>query len=95
MSKSQKRSKVLHRAAKEDVTPRVWYAFSSGDDANPYELDDKRHLMFANELARTRQIDSDFEDMSAMMGSDTSLLTKRVHPNPGPVVPIDELVAEY
>ena len=88
MSKNTKPSALRYKAMQEDVRKRVWYAFSTKNHINPYEPEDKRHHRFIKELYRTLSIDSYFEDM----GSDTSQWTRRVHPNPGPVLPISELV---
>ena len=92
MSKNTKPSALRYKAMLEDVRKRVWYAFSTNNHTNPYEPEDKRHDRFTKELYRTLIIDSDFEDTCDVMGSDTSQWTRRVHPNPGPVRPISELV---
>lgn len=86
-----KRSKARYKAMLEDVKRRAWYAFSSGDHANPYAEDDPRHPRFVKELLRVRCVDDDFEEMCAIHGCDTSTWQKRVHPKPGPVVPMDQL----
>lgn len=87
-----KPSKLRYKAMLEDVRKRVWYALSSKNHENPYSVDDKRHDRFTRELYRARAVDNDFEDTCAMMGADTSQWTQRVHPNPGPVRPIAELI---
>ena len=86
-----KKSTARYKAMLADVKKRAWYAFSSGDDANPYQPDDKRYPRFIAELQRIRFVDRDFEDMCDIHGCDTSTWQKRVHPNPGPVVPFDQL----
>lgn len=87
-----KPSALRYKAMQEDVRKRVWYAFSSKNYENPYPVDDKRHARFTRELHLTLAVDSDFEDTCAMMGADTLQWTRRVHPNPGPVRPIAELI---
>jgi hypothetical protein len=87
-----KGSKARYRAMLEDVEKRAWYALSSGDHANPYAEDDKRHARFVKKLLHIRRVDSDFEDMCDAHGCDTSAWTKRQHPHPGPVVPLAQLV---
>lgn len=86
-----KRSSARYRAMLEDVKRRAWYAFSSGDHTNPYAEDDKRHPRFIKALHHIRIVDDDFEDMCAVQGCDTSTWQKRVHPWPGPVVPLGQL----
>lgn len=87
-----KPSTLRYKAMQEDVRKRVWYAFSTKQHTNPYDAEDKRHARFARELNRTLAIDEDFEDMCDVMGADTSQWTRRVHPNPGPVKAIADLV---
>jgi len=86
-----KRSKARYRAMLEDVKRRAWYAFSSGDDANPYEAEDPRFPRFSFELQRIRFVDRDFEEMCEIHGCDTDQWQKRVYPKPGPVVPMAQL----
>ena len=92
MSKSTKPSTLRYKAMLEDVRKRVWYAVSSKNYTNPYENDDKRRARFTKQLAHTLWMDSEFEDTCAMMNTDTSQWTRRIHPNPGPVRPLAELI---
>lgn len=95
MSRSNRNTKpstLRYKAMLEDVRKRVLYAFATQNHVNPYALEDKRHARFSRELNRTLWVDGDFEDMCDVMGTDTSQWTRRVHPNPGPVRPIAELV---
>ena len=79
------------KAALQDVRTRVGYAFCSGDHTNPYDVSDRRHDLFARELCRTVSIDNDFRDMYAAYGDDPDALVKRQYPQPGPVIPYDQL----
>jgi hypothetical protein len=92
MSKNDKPSKRRYKAMLEDVAKRVRYAVYVGDRTNPYEADDKRHDRFTRELFRALAAQDDFNDMCDIMGTDTSGWTKRVHPKPGPVVPLERLI---
>ena len=92
MSKNTKPSALRSKAMQEDVRKRVWHALLTKNHINPYETEDKRHDRFTKEMHRTLSIDCAFEDMCDAMGSDTSQWTRPVHPNPGPVVSILELV---
>lgn len=89
---SNRPSKRRYKAMLEDVSKRVRYATYSGDHTNPYPVDDKRHDRFTRELYRWLAIDADFHDMCDLMGTDTSGWQKRVHPKPGPVVPLERLI---
>ena len=91
-NRNTKPSTLRYKAMQEDVRKRVLYAFSTKQHANPYDTEDKRHERFDRELLRTLAIDSDFEDMCDVMGADTGQWTRRVHPNPGPVKAIADLV---
>lgn len=88
MSKS---SKERRKAIAHDVERRAWYAFSSGNRDNPYPEDDKRHVLFTHKLAHIEFTDREVEAMNEAYGCDTSTWTKRKHPNPGPVVPLEQL----
>ncbi len=89
--KRLKPSALRYRAMLEDVRKRAYYALYSGDHTNPYPEDDKRHTRFTKTLFQVLRLDDDFEDMCDIMGTDTSQLVKRVHPHPGPVVPLAQL----
>lgn len=91
-NRATKPSALRYKAMQEDVRKRVWYAFCTRNHTNPYPADDKRHARFTRELYRTLSIDEEFEDTCQAMGADTSQWVRRVHPNPGPVKPIDQLV---
>ena len=91
-NRNTKPSSLRYKAMQEDVRKRVLYAFSTKQHANPYDADDKRHARFTRELFRTLAVDDDFEDMCAARGADTSQWTRRVHPNPGPVKAIANLI---
>jgi hypothetical protein len=91
MSRATKPSTLRYRAMLADVRQRVLFAFSTKNYVNPYDVEDKRHSRFSSGLARTLAVDSDFEDMCQAMGSDTSQWTPRVHPDPGPVVAVEDL----
>ena len=91
-NRATKPSALRYKAMQEDVRKRVWYAFYTKNHANPYQADDKRHARFTRELYRTLAIDDDFEDTCQAMGADTSRWVRRVHPDPGPVKPIEERV---
>ena len=92
MSNPNRPSRLRYKAMLEDVTKRVWYAFSTGNHANPYDKNDKRHDRFTRELHRVSHVDSDFEDMCSAMGTDTRSFTRRVHPYPGPVIALADLI---
>lgn len=91
-AKRLKPSAVRYRAMLADVEKRAYYALYSGDFTNPYAEDDKRHTRFTKKLLQVRCIDDDFEDMCTLMGTGTSQFVKRVHPHPGPVIPLGQLV---
>lgn len=91
MSKGGKRRQKI---IMQDVEAYVRYAFYSGDHSNPYPADDKRHALFYKQLGHTLSIDADFREMNAFHGGDNEALGKRAWPNPGPVRPIDELIAQ-
>ncbi len=86
-------AKSRHVAMCVDVEARVLYAVSSGQRQNPYPVDDKRHDRFNRKLGRHDAIASDFDDICDVMGADTSQWVRRVHPNPGPVLPLNALTA--
>lgn len=85
-------SKRRYKAMLEDVAKRVQYAVYSGDDANPYPTDDKRHERFTKQLVHARWAASEFQDLCEDMGTDTSGWKLRHHPEPGPVVPMERLI---
>lgn len=84
-------SKKRRKAIGIDVERRAWYAFSSGNRDNPYPAEDKRHPLFARKLASIEATDLECEDMHRAYGCDTSTWQRCVHPNPGPVRPIEQL----
>lgn len=86
-----KASKARYRAMLADVERRVAYAFYSGEHANPYAPEDKRHDRFGRELNRTLIVDASFRDVHAAYGGDPSALQKRRISKPGPVVPYNQL----
>jgi hypothetical protein len=79
------------KAALQDVKTRVNFAFCSGNHTNPYETTDKRYVLFIRELGRTIATDADFRDMCEVYGEDLDALVKKQYPQPGPVVPYEEL----
>ena len=85
-------SKLRRKAIAQDVERRAWYAFSSGNRENPYPNDDKRYGLFEAKLRQIEWTDKEFESMNEAYGCDSSTWTKRKHPNPGPVRPIEQLV---
>lgn len=89
-----KGSKARRKALSQDVERRAWYAFSSGNRANPYPQDDKRHPLFARKLASIEFVDQEVESMNEVYGCDSSTWRRRVHPNPGPVRPIEQLALQ-
>lgn len=86
-----KGSKARRQAIAQDVERRAWHAFSSGQHVNPYAQDDKRHVLFAQRLARILAIDHEVEDLNQAYGVDTRALPRRRHPHPGPVLPLESL----
>lgn len=78
------------KAIKKDVDAWVNYAFYSGDHNNPFEAQDKRRDMFAEQLQRTLFIDQDFREMHEIHGGDKSQLSLRPYAKPS-LVPISEL----
>lgn len=85
-------SKLRRKAIAQDVERRAWYAFSSGNQENPYPQDDKRHALFTVKLLNIEATDRDFESLCEAHGCDTQTWNKRKHPQPGPVWPIEQLV---
>lgn len=84
-------SKARRKAIAWDVDSRAWYAFSRGISGNPYDPHDKRHDLFDTKMRAIESADRDFEGMCKAHNFDTSTLTRRLHPDPGPVVPIEQL----
>jgi len=84
-------SKARRKAIAWDVDRRAWHAFSHGISDNPYDPDDKRYDLFDTKMRTLESVDRDFEDMCEAHSLDTSTLTRRLHPDPGPVVPIEQL----
>lgn len=92
-NRSQQRpARRRYLAMLEDVEKRVWYALSNNKLDNPYPADDKRHDRFKRKLHSVMRIDDDFHEMCDDMGMDTSTWHKRIHPWPGPVRPLAELI---
>lgn len=50
-------SSLRYRAMLADVDAATWAALRSGDYANPYPGDDKRHARFERQLAHRRRVE--------------------------------------
>ncbi len=91
-NRNTKPSALRYKAAQEDVRRRVNYAVSSGETTNPYPADDRRHARFQRELRASQYWDDVHDDMCQVYGVDQAAhFERRIHPNPGPVVPYELL----
>lgn len=90
MSKG-KGATARYKAMLADVKQRVYYALYVKRLDNPYPVEDKRHERFDRQLAHAQRMDADFDEMCEVMGDDKSRYHLRHHPDPGPVLSLDEL----